>query len=441
MQQKVQTYIEKLQLLTPKGAVIVGVSGGTDSVVLLHVLISLGYDCIAAHCNFHLRMEESNRDEEFVRNLVNSYSIPFYSIDFETTKYAKLHKISIEMAARDLRYAWFNQLAEKLDAQAVVVAHHADDSIETMLMNLVRGTGLRGITGIPPRNKIVVRPLLCCKREELENYLIENELEHVEDSTNHENKYVRNKFRNEILPVLEEINPAARENLYKSMANFEGNLAIYEQAIDKIRNDIVENSGIDIKLNIEKLNEQVQISTVLFEILSPYGFNSVETEQIDLSLKSESGKVFYSHSHRLVKDRKYLIINEKENYNENNYLISQSDSEITSPIHLIIQKLKIDTNYKLSTLRDCVHIDASIIEFPLELRRWKEADVFYPFGMTQKKKLSDYFIDQKFSIPEKEQCWLLVSGEKIVWIIGHRLDNRFKVSDKTQEVLELSLMI
>ncbi|MEI8273060.1 MAG: tRNA lysidine(34) synthetase TilS [Paludibacter sp.] len=441
MQQKVQTYIEKLQLLTPKGPVIVGLSGGTDSVVLLHVLISLGYDCIAAHCNFHLRMEESNRDEQFVRNLANFYSIPFYSIDFETTKYSKSHKISIEMAARDLRYAWFNELTEKLDAQAVVVAHHADDSIETMLMNLVRGTGLRGITGIPPRNNNVVRPLLCCKREELENYLIENGLEHVEDSTNQENNYVRNKFRNEILPVLEEINPAVRENLYKSMANFEGNLAIYEQAIDKIRNDVVDNSGINIKLNIEKLNEQVHISTVLFEILSPYGFNSVETEQIIIALKSESGKVFYSQSHRLVKDRKYLIITEKDKINENDYLISQSDSEITSPIHLIIRNLKIDTNYKLSTLVDCVHIDASLIEFPLEICRWREADVFYPFGMTQKKKVSDYFIDHKFSIPEKEQCWLLVSGEKIVWIIGHRLDNRFRVTNKTQEVLELSLMI
>ena len=439
MQQKVQTYIEKLQLLTPKEPVIVGISGGTDSVVLLHVLISLGYDCIAAHCNFHLRMQESNRDEEFVRKLAHSYSIPCYFIDFETIKYAENHKISIEMAARDLRYAWFEELIQKHHAQAIAVAHHADDSIETMLMNLVRGTGLRGLTGIQPRNKNVVRPLLCSTREELENYLVEHGLEHVEDSTNQENNYLRNKFRNELLPLLTEINPSAREKLYKSLANLEGNFAIYQQAIDEIRNNIVHNSGIEIRLNIDQINQQIHVPTVMHELLSPYEFSSAQIEQIRESLNAESGKVFHSETYRLIKDRKYLIINAKDDTIKNIYSISQTEKELTLPIHLTIRKMSIDDSFKPSKLSHCIHIDASLIQFPFELRRWNEGDVFYPFGMTQKKKLSDYFIDQKFSIPQKEQCWLLISEGKIVWIVGHRLDNRFKITENTKEVIEISL--
>ena len=382
MQQKVQTYIEKLQLLTPKEPVIVGVSGGTDSVVLLHVLISLGYDCIAAHCNFHLRMEESNRDEEFVRKLAHSYSIPFYFIDFETTKYAEKHKISIEMAARDLRYDWFEELIEKQHAQAVAVAHHADDSIETMLMNLVRVTGLRGLTGIQPRNKNVVRPLLCCTRDELENYLVEHGLQHVEDSTNQENNYLRNKFRNELLPLLTDINPSVRENLYKSLANLEGNFAIYQQAIDEIRNKVVHNSGNEIRLNIDQINQQIHVPTVMHELLSPYNFSSAQIEQIREALNAESGKIFYSETHRLIKDRKYLIISAKGDEIKNIYTISQTEKELTLPIHLTIRKMSIDDSFKPSKLPNCVHIDASLIQFPLELRRWNEGDVFYPFGMT-----------------------------------------------------------
>ncbi len=440
LQQKVQSYIQKHQLLTENGPVLVGVSGGTDSVALLHILISLGYNCITAHCNFHLRMEESNQDEVFVHNLAHSYSTPFYSIDFETTKYAELHKISIEMAARDLRYAWFDEILEKSGSQAIAIAHHIDDSIETMLMNLVRGTGIRGLAGIQPRNKNVVRPLLSCTREELENYLVEHKLEHVEDSSNQENNYTRNKFRNELLPLLTVINPSARENLYKSLGNLEGNLAVYEHAISEITKTIVDKSGTDIQISIDKLNEQVHVPTVLFELLLPYGFGSLQSEQIASVLNAESGKVFYSETHRLVKDRKYLIISAKNIKKNNYYSISQSITEIISPIHLTITKIIIDDTFLPSKLPDCVHIDASLLEFPLELRQWNEGDVFYPFGMTQKKKLSDYFIDQKFSIPEKEQCWLLVSGEKIVWIVGHRLDNRFRISEKTREVIEFQLI-
>ncbi|MDD4993832.1 MAG: tRNA lysidine(34) synthetase TilS [Paludibacter sp.] len=437
MQQKVENYIQKQQLLTRNGQVIVGVSGGTDSVALLHILVSLGYDCVIAHCNFHLRMEESSRDEAFVRNLAHNYNLPYYIIDFKTIKYANEHKISIEMAARELRYNWFYELLEKLDAQAIAVAHHADDSIETMLMNLVRGTGLRGLAGITSRNKKVVRPLLCCTRLELEEYLVNHNLDHIEDSTNATSDYKRNKFRNEVLPLLTEINPSVRQTLYNSLEYFEGSLAIYQQAIDNIEKVIVHKQTDLVKMDIEIIKEQVDIPTVMYELLHPYGFNSAQIAQITEQLDGESGKQFNSETYHLVKDRKYLILYAKEQNTTDLYSISQSDNEIFEPISLKISKLAVNTDFKPSKKNNCVHLDSSKLSFPLQLRRWTKGDTFYPFGMNKRKKISDFFIDNKFSLQEKEQTWLLVSGSDIVWIVGKRVDNRFRVTKETSEVIEI----
>jgi tRNA(Ile)-lysidine synthase len=439
MQQKVENYIQKHQLLQPKGQVIVGVSGGTDSVALLHILISLGYNCVIAHCNFNLRMEESDRDEAFVRNLANEYDIPYYSVDFNTIKYSGEHKISIEMAARELRYNWFYELLEKLNAQAIAVAHHADDSIETMLMNLVRGTGLRGLTGITSRNKKVIRPLLCCTRLELEKYLVNHNLDHIEDSTNATSDYQRNKFRNEVLPLLTEINPSVRQTLYNSLEYFEGSLVIYQQAIDKIEESIVHKQSDLIKMDIEILKKQVDIPTIMFELLHPYGFNSAQIVQITEQLDAESGKQFHSETYHLVKDRKYLIIYAKEQKSADLYSISQSDIEISEPISLKISKLIVNADFEPSKEKDCVHVDSFKLTFPLQLRRWKKGDTFYPLGMNKQKKISDFFINNKFSLQEKEQTWLLVSGNEIVWVVGKRVDNRFRVTNNTSEVIEFRI--
>ncbi len=436
---KVQNYIRQHKLLTTNAHVIVGVSGGADSVVLLHVLLLLGYDCVIAHCNFHLRMEESKRDEEFVRNLSKSLHLPFYSIDFETTKYAKEQHKSIEMAARDLRYEWFYQLSEKLDAQAIAVAHHADDSIETMLMNLVRGTGLRGMTGISPRNGKVIRPLLCCTREEIENYIIGHDLDNITDSTNATLDYQRNKFRNVVLPLLEEINPSVRQTLYNSLERFEGTLAIYNQAIDNIKNKIVLIENDLIKLDIEEIKKQIDVPTVLYELLQPYGFGKAVLEQIIIHLEGESGKLFYSDTHRLLKDREYLIINKIElNLNEE-FFIPESKTEIAIPFPLKISKIKLSFDFRVSKEKNCIHVDASRLNFPLHLRRWNEGDSFYPFGMNNRKKISDFFIDNKLSIIEKEQSWLLLSGDEIVWVVGQRMDNRYRVTDETKDVFQFSI--
>ena len=436
---KVQNYIRQHKLLTTNARVIVGVSGGADSVVLLHILLSLGYDCVIAHCNFHLRMEESKRDEEFVRSLSKSLHLPFYSIDFETTKYAKEHHESIEMAARDLRYAWFYKLVEKLDAQAIAVAHHADDSIETMLMNLVRGTGLRGMTGISPRNEKVIRPLLCCTRQEIETYIIGHDLENITDSTNATLDYQRNKFRNIVLPLLEEINPSVRQTLYNSLERFEGTLAIYDQAIGNIRDKVLISENDLVKLKIAELQKQVDVPTVLYELLQPYGFGKAVLEQITKHLEGESGKLFYSDTHRLLKDRDYLIINKIESASNEEYFITENKTEITIPFLLKISKIKLNSDFRVSKEKNCIHVDASRLSFPLQLRRWNEGDSFFPFGMNKRKKISDFFIDNKLTIIEKEQSWLLLSGDEIVWVVGQRMDNRYRVTDETTDVFQFTI--
>ena len=439
LQQKVQTYIQNHQLLTPGKPVIVGVSGGTDSVALLHVLVKLGYDCVIAHCNFHLRMEESNRDEKFVRSLAEQLKLPFYHIDFNTIKYAAQHGISIEMAARDLRYNWFYELLENLQAQAIAVAHHADDSIETMLINLVRGTGLRGLTGIPAKNNKVVRPLLCCTRSEIENYLILHDVEHVEDSTNAGIDFQRNKFRNEVIPLLTEINPSVRQTLYDSLERFEGSLAIYQPAIDKIEKSIVDKTSGLVTMNIDLIKQQVHVPTVMFELLHPFGFSPATIEQITGQLDAESGKVFYAETYKLVKDRNSLIITIKGEQINEVFAVSLTDTRLEMPFSLTINKQSVTSGFQVSKNQNRIHVDASKLTFPLQIRKWNEGDFFYPFGMKQRKKISDFFIDNKLSLIDKEQSWLLVSGDQIVWIVGMRMDNRFRVTDQTREVIEFSI--
>ncbi|MCE5330953.1 MAG: tRNA lysidine(34) synthetase TilS [Bacteroidales bacterium] len=438
MQYKVQSYIEKQQLLSPGASLIVGVSGGADSVALLHILHSLGYNCIIAHCNFKLRKDESDRDEIFVRTLADEMKIPAHFIDFKTTEYAVAQKISIEMAARELRYAWFEELRLQYDATAIAVAHHADDSIETLLMNLIRGTGLRGMTGIPPRNGKVVRPLLCCSREEILAYLMKYDLAFVEDSTNASSDYTRNKFRNEVLPLLEEINPSVRRVLYETIQRFEGIQAVFQQALTDSSLQIVENSPKGFKIDIGKLKLQADVPTVLYELISPYGFHPDQILSIVKHLDSEPGKLFYSDSHCLIKDRKYLIINTKSEVNSHEYRIDENNLEIFEPVHLQIKLFERNSDFVISRETDRIHIDADKIQFPLTLRHWNEGDSFVPFGMQGRKKVSDFFIDIKLNLNEKNQALLLLSGNDIVWILGYRTDNRFKVSDKTKRVLEIT---
>jgi len=440
---KVQNYIQQHQLLQPDKSIIVGLSGGKDSVALIHILISLGYKCIAAHCNFHLRDEESNRDEHFSESFSKSLDIPFFKINFDTKQYARVNQVSIEMAARDLRYNWFYKLLQTNDAQAIAIAHHADDSIETMLMNLVRGTGLKGLTGIANKNNKVVRPLLCCSRMDVDKYIIDNHLTHIEDSSNATLEYQRNKFRNVIIPMLEEINPSVRQTLYGSINRLAGTLAIYNDAIDKIKNDLIERENETIKIKIASILNHAQPHTILYELVQEYGFNYDNIIQIVEQLNNESGKVFYSNSHRIIIDRDFLIINElniDKNYNKSYIINAENDENTELPIKFNISKINNLINFSVSKNKDCIHLDSEKIKFPLVLRHWHEGDTFFPLGMTNKKKVSDFFINNKFSLLDKENTWLLLSENNIVWIVGHRIDDRFKVTEGTKTIIEFRII-
>lgn len=304
MQAKVERFIEDEKLLKKNSRVILGVSGGADSIALLNVLHTAGYEVVVAHCNFHLREEESIRDQMFVKNLCEERGLKYTSIDFDTIRYAAQHSLSIEMAARELRYNWFEELRQEHDAEAIAVGHHKDDSIETVLMNLIRGTGIKGLTGIEPKAGYIIRPFLCVTKCEIEEYMKTANLGFVDDSTNSESIYTRNIIRLDVIPYLERINPSAKQTIYKSMQNLRQVEAIYFDYINKAKAELIADNKVDIK----KLKEKIEPKAVLYEIVSDYGFNSSDADDIFESLDSISGKEFYSSDYRIVKDRDYLLI-------------------------------------------------------------------------------------------------------------------------------------
>jgi tRNA(Ile)-lysidine synthase len=435
MLKTIQKYIHDNKLLSPHAKIIIGLSGGMDSMAMLDALTLLGYSCVAAHCNFHLRGGESNRDADFVKKWCESIEIPFVSTDFDTQKYAADKKISVEMAARALRYSRFEAIRRQYDAEAIVVAHHKDDSVETVLLNLVRGTGIKGLSGISPKKGHIVRPFLCVTRREIENYVGERELPFVFDSTNSEDIYTRNFIRLHIIPQLEALNPSVKDTIYRTSQNLAEAEKIYSSAVSTAKEKIFDGKKIDIST----LQQTPSPMSVLFEILSPLGFNSSVIEDVNRSLGTHSGKVFFSDKHRLIKSRDYFLLDPlvDEQKNETPFYIEKTPQEISTPIHLIISIKNMPVEIKKE---NCIlYADTDKLTFPLELRKWQQGDWFIPFGMKGKKKVSDYFTDRKLDLKEKENTWLLVSGEKIVWIAGERSDNRFRVTSKTNSVLVIEL--
>ena len=438
MLHRILTFIEQKKLPKPPAHIIVAISGGADSVVLLHTLLRLGYRCMAAHCNFHLRGEESMRDEKFVADLCKNLKIPFYKIDFNTENFAKENGLSIEMAARKLRYNWFEQLRQEQNADAIAIGQHIDDAIETFFMNLTRGTGIQGLTGIKPQNGHVFRPLLCVTRKEIELFAKNEKLHYITDSTNHKNLYTRNKFRNTILPLFREINPSFNETMLNNISFLRETALLAQLKLDELKSELSQPSpkgvGESFGINLEKMAAYPANAAILHELLSPFNFNSSTIQDISKSLSSISGKTFYSPTHRAIKDREKLLIVPIIEKEENHFFIEKNQTITTSPL-----ALKIEKNSSREIIKDkrFAQINADFLSFPLMVRRWKRGDAFYPFGMKQKKKLSDFFIDNKFSLADKENVWLLTSNEKIVWIIGERLDNRFRVRNNTKNILKI----
>jgi tRNA(Ile)-lysidine synthase len=374
-----------------------------------------------------------------VEKLAEKYKLIYKKTDFDTVRFAKSNKISIEMAAREMRYAWFKKLAPENKCQTIATAHHTDDSIETLLLNMIRGTGLKGLTGIEPRNGDIVRPVLCCTRSEIEQYAQKNKLEYITDSTNLANEYSRNKIRNLILPMMADINPSVKQSLAENISRFRGSWKIYSEKIAEIEAHITFNKENQTFVDIDKLKSQSDPKTVLFEILQKYQFNSDVISNIFEGLDKSSGKRYYSDTHRLLKDREHLIVDEIEPNNTLEFSIDESTKLISIPINLSLNKKARNEDFIISKKSDKIHIDADKIKFPLTLRKWKKGDSFHPFGMKESKKLSDFFINEKINRNQKENIWLLVSDNKIVWIIGLRMDERFRITEKTKNILEISL--
>ena len=436
MIRKVQTYIETNNLLTIDKPVITGFSGGSDSVSLLFILNRLGYDCIAVHCNFHLRGDESDRDEAFCKNFSEEHDIIFEKADFDTKSFAEKHHISIEMAARDLRYELFEKIRLKYGAQAITVAHHRDDSNETMMLNMIRGTGIRGLNGIQPKNGYVVRPLLCVGKDEINRFIEEQKLPFVTDSSNLSDEYTRNFIRLRLIPVMEEINPSVGTALARTAKHLSDTEKIYSFYIQQITEQLLQEKDHDtFKISIKKLLEQPAPKTVLFELLKPFDFTRDISENIFCSLKGESGKKFFSlkSSYILLKDRDFLYIYKQYETICDEYKIDEIITDNNKlPINISLRKTEVTGDFTIEKSTTTATFDYDKLKFPLILRRWQTGDWFIPFGMKGRKKLSDYFSDCKLSIPEKDKTWVLCSEKDIAWIVGKRTDNRFRIDDKTK---------
>ena len=434
---QIQEYITHHKLFSKQSKVLIGLSGGPDSMVLIHALVQLGYNCIAAHCNFHLRGDDSNKDAAFVSKWCKENDIPLFVIEFDTNEYAATNKISIEMAARELRYNWFEKLRIEQSADVIGIAHHKDDSVETILINLIRGTGIKGLTGIPIVNKRIVRPLLAVSRSQIMEYLSVNKVPYVTDHTNEEEMYTRNILRLKVLPIFEKINPSVKNSILTTANNLKETEKIYDGYISNAINAVLNNNLIDI----EKLKQTYSPQSVLFEILSPMGFTSSVVEDIANNLDSIPGKMYHAENFRLLKDREHLVIsnNKEEEREDKGYLIYDDTIEINLPFSLTINREEYTPKFEILKNRAVLHCDIDKLTFPLTLRRWREGDWFVPFGMNGRKKLSDFFSDNKFTLFQKEETWVLLSQNNIVWIVNHRADNRFRITDTTKTVYTICL--
>ncbi len=410
---------------------LIACSGGLDSVVLTHLMKNLNSEIALAHCNFSLRGKESDGDEMFVIGLAKNMQIPVFAETFDTKKYAKEHKISTQMAARDLRYAWFDEILKDFKFDYLLTAHHLDDTLETFFINLSRGTGLTGLAGIPKKNNKIIRPLLNFSREEILKYAEENNLKWREDSSNLKTDYLRNKLRLEVLPQFKETNEALLKNFQKTQRNIQASQNLIEDYTALVYNLVVSEAVDSYKINIPKIKELPHTDALLYELLNGFGFT--EWEDVSNLLDAQTGKQLFSKTHRLIKNREELVLTEIDLEKRNDEFMV-SEEEITSPINLKIEPSK----YIGETEKNLIYVASEKLNFPLKLRKWKRGDSFQPFGMKGKKKLSKFFKDEKIPLNEKEKIWLLLSDEKIVWVIGHRMDDRFKVTENTKRILKIT---
>ena len=449
MLEEFQAYINRYNLIAKGEKLILALSGGIDSMVLADLLLKAKVEFVAAHCNFHLRGEESDGDDWFVRKFAEKRGIQCFVKHFETEKYATNHGISIEMAARDLRYGWFEQLRQELGYDKIAVAHHADDQAETFFINLLRGAGLNGLKGMKPKNGVIIRPLLWASREQIRKYAVENHIVWREDHTNVESVYLRNRIRNQLLPVFDELQPEARQGLYKSLGHLSAENELYRSLLKEKLVQIVERDGEIQRLPYSKIikaevPEPVEGPTysfqLLFEWLRQYGFNTDQCHFIFDAIGTGVGNQYCSTTHRLVIGRDELQLFEIKEDSNDEIQIEIGEEKILSPVHLCFSKLEKTPDFVIDKSPIVAQLDFDKLKFPLTLRRWRHGDRFHPFGMKGSKLLSDFFVDQKFSEYQKQNVWLLVSADDdILWVVGYRIDDHFKIGNDTKTVFESRL--
>lgn len=431
---KFQNELEQNFLYLKSGKNLLAISGGLDSVSLAYLSKKAGLDFALAHCNFNLRDEESEADEAFVKQLARELKVKVFVQHFDTHKFAEEHKVSIQMAARELRYNWFMELKKQLTFDYILTAHHANDDLETFLINLSRGTGLNGLTGISENQNEIVRPLLNFSRSEIEAFAESENLKWREDSSNASTKYIRNKIRHQIVPLFEEINPQFLKVFQETQEHLAQSAALLEDYTAILFKEIVSKKGEAYFFDLQKIKKAPNPQAVLYQLLNGFGFTAWQ-DIYDL-LQSQSGKKIFSESHRLVKDREHLILTTiSSEAHPPEFFVSEKEEFIELPFG----NLKFEEVENIAeTNENVAYLDKEKLQFPLKIRKWRAGDSFYPFGMKGSKKLSDFFINKKLSLPEKENVWMLFSENKIVWIINHRIDDRFKVEEHSRHIVKVT---
>ncbi|HOO83647.1 MAG TPA: tRNA lysidine(34) synthetase TilS [Prolixibacteraceae bacterium] len=441
MYHQFRKYIDDNQLFTQSDNLLLGISGGVDSTVLLHLIDNAGYKFSIAHCNFNLRGSEADADQQFVEKLALEYGVKCHVVSFDTITVAAEQGISIEMAARQLRYNWFDQLCVQHGYNAVVVGHHLDDVLETFMLNLSRGTGIRGLSGIKPKTGRIVRPLLYATRNEIIEYAQSNNIEYRHDSSNDDVTIKRNKVRHQIIPLFEELNPSFKRRLTETIGYLNDTETIFIDQVEKAKKELIISDGHLLKISLSAVTDLHPRKIWLYELLRDYGFNSFIIDDLIPAIEQPEGQIFYSSSHRMVVDRYNIIINKIIDQSVNGlFYIEKGQDRTDDPVEMTLSLIDFSSDFKIPKSPNFAVLDFEKLSFPLMIRRWRTGEYFKPLGMSGFKKLSDFFIDQKMSIPEKENAWVLISDNKVVWIIGKRIDDRFKLTPNTKKVLQIELV-
>ncbi len=432
-------FVKTHQLLPPGGKTLLAVSGGIDSMALWRLYELANFDYSVIHCNFQLRGADSLADERLVTEHAKELGTRLFVKKFDTRGYARLSGVSVEMAARELRYAWFEEIRAAEKFTFIATAHHQDDLIETFFINLVRKTGIKGLTGFREKSGFLIRPMLFTNRQEIETWADANQVKYREDATNSEVLFQRNFIRHEIIPRLETLNSAFRQNLAETMANLRQVEDFYQTEADRQINKITDHEAENPELFISQLLKLAHPRQVLFEWMSRYGFNPSAAESLYDNLLAEPGRQYFSKTHRLVTGRNKLIITGLPDNVNPLFYIEKNDLEIREPLHLEIES-RSPKGFEIIRDPYTACLDAGELDFPLIIRKWKPGEYFQPLGMSGFKKISDFFVDEKLSLPEKEETWILYSGDKVVWIIGRRIDNRFRITPETKEILMIRMI-